>query len=109
MTYKTIVNARKKSTGHITLSSLISNRFYHTSKGWTALHITGSISLDGLVSLIGGRGYNYKRLLSDYISHGYNYGILERIIFDGGKWSYIAGQDYTAEMNTIRKILRDGR
>ena len=108
MTYKTIVNARKKSTNYITLSNLISNRFYHTSKGWTALHITDSINIDGLVALIGGRGHNYKRLLSDYISYGRDYGILERVIFNNGKWSYIAGQDYTSEMNTIRKILRDG-
>lgn len=32
-----------------------------------------------------------------------NYGILERLIKEGDTWTYVAGQDYRAEM----KILRD--
>lgn len=109
MTYKNIQNAAKK-TNQLTLNNLISNRFYHKKLGWIKLNIN-DIDLDSLVSLIGGRGYNYSSLIKDYIEWGSSYGILDRLIYstDRKRWEYIAGQDYTAELNTIRKIFREGR
>jgi len=109
MTYKTIQNAFKKSRGQITFSDILNKRFFHSSKGYTDLKITDSIAIGSLISLIGGRGNDYKMLISDYISFSrHSYGIFDRLVFNGKKWSYIAGQDYAAELNTIRKILREG-
>lgn len=107
MRYKNITNACKKSHfGGINLSNIISERFYHTKKGWTKLLID-DFKIDELVSVIGGRGNDYKRLIEYMIDHKITYGIFERLNFNGKRWSYIAGQDYTAELNLIRKLLRD--
>ncbi len=108
MTYSTINNASKKQINNqITFNNLISKRFNHTSRGWSALVIR-DFDLAGLLGVIGGR-INYKWLLLDYISSGRSYGIFDRLVYDGGSWSYVAGQDYVSELNTIRKILRDGK
>lgn len=108
MKYLNITNATKKAYNKsITFNELVCKRFYHVTKGHSKLHIE-DVDLRGLRDLIGGRGYNYLRLLKDHIAYGSSYGILERLIFDGKRWSYCAGQDYVAEMNTLRKILREG-
>ena len=107
MTYKTIRNACKKQLhGNITFGDLVSKRFYHKTKGWVDLTVF-DLDMIGLLDVIGGRG-DYRRLVMDYLHYGKSYGILERLIFNGKRWQYIAGQDYVAEMNTIRKILREG-
>lgn len=36
------------------------------------------------------------------------YGILERLIKENGKWTYCAGQSYTDEIKTIRNIILKG-
>ena len=107
MTYKTIGNACNKALDkNITFGNIMSKRFYHKDKGWTNLTIH-EFDMSGLLDVIGGT-LDYRRLIMDYIRYGRDYGIFNRLIFNGKKWSYCAGQDYVAEMNTIRKILRDG-
>ena len=113
MTYKTIDNALKKvKSNYITLDDVINGRFYHVNKGHTDLKISGldldkSLHINNLLGVIGGRK-NYSIRLRYLIARGKSCGILERLIYDGKKWSYIAGQDYTGEINYIRKILREG-
>ena len=109
MTYSNINNATKKAPGEtITLSNLISKRFYHSKKGNTDLNIK-DIEIDKLVALIGGRGVNYERLIKNAINLEINFGIYARIAYSGNRWHYIAGQDYTSEMNLVRKLLREGK
>ena len=113
MTYKTIDNALAKTRGnYITLSDIIYGRFFHIKKGYTDLKISGldlndALHINNLLDVIGGRK-NYSILLRRLISGGKSCGILERLVYNGNRWAYIAGQDYTAELNTIRKILREG-
>jgi hypothetical protein len=113
MTYKTIKNASKASSHTLTLNNIMGGRFYHKTKGWTSLKISGldlvtSLEINDLLDVIGGRK-NYSILLRRYINNGTSYGILSRLTYDTKHgWSYCAGQDYTAELNTIRKILREG-
>ena len=38
-----------------------------------------------------------------------SYGILERLMFENFEWRYTAGQDYRAEIKTIRNILLRGK
>ena len=33
------------------------------------------------------------------------YGILERLMFENGQWSYCAGQSYPCEIKTLRNIF----
>ena len=107
MTYKTLENACKKSISKkITFSDLVSRRFYHEKKGHTKLAIK-NIDFLAIIKAIGSK----TLLISDleyYIEHGKNYGILERLSFNGKRWSYTAGQEYTSEIKTIRKILKEG-
>lgn len=105
MTYKTIENALKASRGQLSLSNIVSGRFYHYSKGYTKLVIK-DIDLAGLLSTIGGNK-DYSHAIKRYVAAGSSCGIMSRLIYDNDKWNYCAGQDYTAEMNTIRKILRE--
>jgi hypothetical protein len=37
------------------------------------------------------------------------YGILDRLMFNDYAWSYTAGQDYKAEIKTIRNIILRGK
>jgi hypothetical protein len=108
MKYKTIQNACKKAQfNQITLSNLISGRFYHVSKGWTKLSIDEK-ELNMLRDELGGK-YDLLRPLMDIINYnGSNYGIFERVVFNGKRWGYIAGQDYPSELRTVRKLIREG-
>ena len=105
MTYKTIENALKSSRGQMSLNNIVTGRFNHYSKGYTKLVIK-DIDLKGLLSTIGGNK-DYSIEMRRYIAAGSSCGIMSRLIYNKDKWNYCAGQDYTAEMNTIRKILRE--
>jgi len=108
MTYTHIKNAAKK-TEQISFNDLVSKRFRHISKGWSTLKVF-DYDINSLVNCIGGSSkINYHRLIMDYKNHGSTYGILSRLIYTGKEWQYIAGQDHVVELNTIRKIFRDGR
>ncbi len=37
-----------------------------------------------------------------------SYGILDRLIKEGEKWSYVAGQSYTDELKTVRDCILKG-
>ena len=37
-----------------------------------------------------------------------SYGILERLIKEGEKWSYVAGQSYTDELKSVRDCILKG-
>jgi len=37
-----------------------------------------------------------------------NYGIFDRLMFEDFEWSYCAGQDYRAEIKTIRELIIKG-
>ncbi len=108
MTYKNIVNASKKERNKkISFGDIIAGKFFHKEKGYTKFKIK-DIKVDELLKVLGGR----KIKVSDiyfYIKHGSNYGILGRLIFSKNRWNYIAGQDYTAELATIRKIILKGK
>ena len=107
MTYKHIKNAVKKTNSpYITFSELVSKRFKHEKKGFTNLKIH-DYDIDGLLSVIGGKSnVGYRRLIMDYVNYGKNHGIFERLVYDGKRWIYMAGQHYTYELNIIRQILR---
>lgn len=47
------------------------------------------------------------RRLTEHLSMIPHYGILSRIMQDSHGWSYCAGQDYTEEIKTVRKIILD--
>ncbi len=106
MTYKTIKNASMRAVNNITLDNIISKRFKHITRGHTDLNIKGDIDLSGLLRVIGGRD-DYSLRLRRLIAGGHSWGILERFIYKPKSgWAYCAGQDYIAELNTIRKLLR---
>jgi hypothetical protein len=37
------------------------------------------------------------------------YGILERLMKDDGKWHYVAGQSYADEIRTVRELILNGK
>lgn len=105
MRYKTIASAAKASLAkEISLRTLISGSFYHKKRGWSNLSIT-DVDLDGFRDVIGRGKYDYGELALNYT--GRNYTVFDRFVYRPPKgWMYIAGQDYSAELNVIRKILR---
>lgn len=67
-----------------------------------------------LVSLIGRRcSLRTKQRLTSVLTYDAMklpcYGIFERLMFEQYEWSYCAGQDYTAEIKTIRNIILRGK
>lgn len=94
---------------HFTLANVISQRL-HGSKGWgDCVYGLTAQDRDDIVSVLGGNSVSKRaayRLLRSISTAG-SYWAWERIMCDGGRWSYCAGQDYPGELNEIRKYIRN--
>lgn len=73
-----------------------------------------TVDISELVALIGSRcSLQTKNRLASILTYESsklpNYGIFERLMFNDHSWSYCAGQDYRAEIKTIRNIILRGK
>ena len=70
--------------------------------------------IDQIVSILGYRCRvktvnDIRRRLEYFPSSIPSYGILERLMKEPTGWQYFAGQSYTDEIKTVRKIILEGR
>jgi hypothetical protein len=69
--------------------------------------------IEQLISFIGYKCSQKTKLrLKSILTYGTGtikpYGILSRLIKDGGLWSYVAGQSYDDEIRTVRNCILRG-
>ena len=69
--------------------------------------------IDAIVAIVGERcRHKTKARLRSILTYGAstipNYGIMGRLICDGKRWKYIAGQYYTGEIKTLRECILKG-
>ena len=71
------------------------------------------ISYYNNVAIVGERcRHKTKARLRSILTYGAstipNYGIMGRLLWDGKRWKYIAGQCYTSEIKTVRECILKG-
>lgn len=69
--------------------------------------------IDAIVAIVGERcrqatKARLRSILTYWASTIPNYGIMGRLIWDGKRWEYIAGQYYTGELKTLRECILKG-
>ena len=69
--------------------------------------------IDAIVTIVGERcRHKTKARLRSILTYGAstipNYGIMGRLLWDGKRWEYIAGQYYTGEIKTVRECILKG-
>ena len=69
--------------------------------------------IDAIVVIVGERcRHKTKERLRSILTYGAstipNYGIMGRLIWDGKRWEYIAGQYCTGEIKTLRECILKG-
>ena len=73
-------------------------------------HKLTNLDVDQLVILIGhGCRHKTKVRIRSILTYGWgsvgSFGIYNRLIKEGGKWDYIAGQSYSDEIRTLRDCI----
>jgi hypothetical protein len=107
-----------KATSHkrITLNNLISGRAYFEKGGWEKFtYELNEKDIDSIKGILGGRKDTPQRIdsaLRYRLGNIAQCGILDRLYVRKAKgknvyWSYCAGQDYTAELKTVRDHLKN--
>lgn len=92
------------------LSHLTTGRANIISKGWENIKIDETFfneSIDQITQLIGGHQKTKDIIKYTLRNTPVHQWFASRIIFDGVKWSYIAGQDYPSEIAEIRRLLKN--
>ena len=95
----------------VSLDTIFSQRANLKGKGWTSIKydLTYADATE-IAEVLGGRQYT-KRDVRNGLMYGriadLPYSTRQRIVWNKGQgWSYVAGQDYSAETARIRNILK---
>jgi len=94
------------------LQNVISGRYNDPEKGWIdqTIELTDE-QRTGLSMLFADRAHKHTREAlerwanSRFLPGTWSYWAWERIVWEGDRWAYVAGQDYPAEINIIRKWI----
>lgn len=104
--YKTLKGfMRANNIRQFTLEDFRSGRIYASGRGWIKFELSESAQ-DEYVRGITGEIWskvNDERL--DRVRHAKSMGILRRLWFDGKRFQYCAGQDYTGEIRFIQRHI----
>lgn len=98
-----------KKIEQFTLDNLVHNRAHIPNDGWRDISIEQSFfdeSIDSIVDLIGGNQGTKNTIRFNLRNRPINSWFTNRFVYYNDRWIYIGGQDYTAEMKEIRKILK---
>lgn len=87
----------------ISINDIQRGRYYRTNDP-VFRDITDN-DITELVDLLGGRKKDQLKSALRYNLEAVPHWAQERIVYNHGRWSYTAGQDYTNELNLIRKAL----
>ena len=99
--------------GQLSLSDLVHHRCYAPPYYWVKAPLTSddiaSIST-AIAHIVNTRAHDYTFKINRLLNQNHCPSIFERVILshygDTFCWEYVAGQDYTSEINTIRRYLR---
>lgn len=112
----TIKEAAQQGYTNLNLNSVIRQHAAHKDRRYSEpveLTLTED-DIAAIVRILGGHRKT-KYTIARNLEHPYRikpYGILDRLMFDisetflEGHWHYCAGQDYPAEINTVRGLLK---
>lgn len=98
----------------VTAQQVVNQRLYNKETGWADVVIDGELRskmANQVSQLLGGRGDTRDAVDRNlYFNKPQHWG-LERIVLEQygdnpPRWAYIAGQDYPAEVRTIRNYLK---
>ena len=98
----------------VTAQQVINQRLYNKVTSWTDVIIDGELlskMANEVSQLLGGRGVTREAVDRNLFFNKPQHWGLERIVLEQygdnpPRWAYIAGQDYTAEVRTIRNYLK---
>ena len=105
--YKTI-KGLSNQVNQLTFDMLLSGRIPHKVHGWINFKMDETVIDDAIEQIVNNIiGGNKKTLLINKLQYrnGLRFWSFDRIVFNGKRWSYIAGQDMQWEMNETRKYL----
>lgn len=107
-TYKN-VKCMGKVVDNISLYTLLTKSAYHNKNGWVRITLK-EYPIEAIAEVVGGHNLtkmerNIECLIDNNTHIG---GIAKRLMYDVKRdcWSYCAGQDYTAEIASLRKLIR---
>lgn len=86
---------------------MINCRLFHKTRGWENVELDNDfkeIIISEIVNILGGHQRTKVRLYSVLRYSKPQHWGLSRMILDKGRIRYIAGQDYVAEIKTIRNF-----
>ena len=98
-----------KNVDQFNLHNLVHNRVHLKEKGWTDISIDEDFfneSVTDIADLVGGRTKTKEIARFNLRNKPVSNWFTNRIVLTPNNvWTYIGGQDYTAEMKEIRKQL----
>lgn len=112
----TIKEAAQQGFIELNLNSVIKQQAPHKDRHYredVELTLTEE-DVSAILKILGGHSKTKDKIAYN-LTHPYNIrscGILDRLMFDisdtfpEGRWHYCAGQDYPAEINTVRGLLK---
>lgn len=104
--YKTLKGfMRANGIRQFTLEDFRSGRIYNSRKGWIKFKLSEEAENEyvrGITGVIWSK-VNDERMYR--VHHAKSMGILRRLWFDGKRFEYCAGQDYTGEIRYIQNHI----
>lgn len=104
--YKTLKGfMRANDIRQFTLEDFRSGRIYRSGKGWIKFTLSEEATNEyvrGITGVIWSK-VNDERMYR--VRHANSMGILRRLWFDGKRFEYCAGQDYTGEIRFIQRNI----
>jgi hypothetical protein len=107
--YKTL-KGLMRATGirYLTLRQFRDGRIIHKSLGFIRFTLDDSAKLEFIEGIT---GVIWSKVTDERLSQVANagsYGIFDRLWYNGKRYEYCAGQDYTGEIRTIQYLMRKG-
>ena len=104
--YKTLKGfMRANDIRQFTLEDFISGKCFSKRHGWMKFHLSESAAneyLRGITGVIWAKVTDERMYR---VRHAKSMGILRRLWFDGKRYEYCAGQDYTGEIRYIQNHI----
>ena len=108
---KTISEKNVSMVNQFTLENLVNGRAWIEGQGWQDIKVDEDFynkSINQLVDLIGGREKTKQQVRFNLRNTPFHHWSANRFIYSLHRnvWEYVAGQDYTSEMATIRNHVK---
>ena len=96
---------RANNIGQFTLKDFRSGRIYASGRGWIKFERSESAQNEYVRGIAGVIWAKVTDERMNRVRHAKSMGILRRLWFDGKRYEYCAGQDYTGEIRYIQNHI----